>query len=227
MATLKKYNLKGQEIGTVEVDSRLAEAEANSQLIKDYIVALNQNARQWSAHTKGRSEVKHTTKKPRPQKGTGNARQGSLVAPQFRGGGVVFGPRAKFDQHVRINRKERKAALRAIIGQHIRDGKICVVDSFNLETPKTKKMTDFLKSQNISRRALFLGESEYVELENDGRKLKVSVHCSKHDCLIKSVRNIPYASFALATNLNGYDAMVAKNIILTEEALNELTNWLC
>ena len=85
MATLKKYNLKGQETGHVEVDDRLVNAEANGQMIKDYIVALRANARQWSANTKTRSEVNHSTKKPHPQKGGGRARQGMLSAPQYKG----------------------------------------------------------------------------------------------------------------------------------------------
>ena len=108
MATLKKYNLAGKEIGQVAIDDRLIDVEANSQMIKDYIVALRANARQWSASTKTRGEVKHTTKKPHPQKGQGRARHGSLVTPQYRGGGRVFGPKPKFDQHVRINKKNVK-----------------------------------------------------------------------------------------------------------------------
>ena len=88
------------------LDDAFLDVQANSQMIKDYIVALRANARQWSANTLGRSEVVHSTKKPHRQKGTGSARQGSLVSPQYRGGGIVFGPKPKFDQHVRINKKK-------------------------------------------------------------------------------------------------------------------------
>ena len=101
--------------------SELIDAEANSQMIKDYIVALRANARQWSANTKTRSEVKHTTKKPHPQKGQGRARHGSLVGPQYRGGGRVFGPKPKFDQHVRVNQKERKAAIRFLLAEKLKE----------------------------------------------------------------------------------------------------------
>ena len=90
MSALKKYNLAGEEIGNVAVEKSLAESIANSQMVKDYIVALRANARQWSANTKTRAEVKHTTKKPHPQKGQGRARHGNLVGPQFRGGGRVL-----------------------------------------------------------------------------------------------------------------------------------------
>ena len=101
MPNLKKYNLAGQEVGEVTLEDSLTSANKNLQMIKDYLVAIRANARQWSANTKGRSEVNHTTKKPHPQKGTGNARQGSLAAPQYKGGGRVFGPKPKFDQHER------------------------------------------------------------------------------------------------------------------------------
>ena len=90
MNTLKKYNLSGQQTGEVAVAEPFLRASANSQMIKDYITAIRANARQWSASTKGRSEVSHTTKKPHPQKKTGRARHGDLVGAQFRGGGVVL-----------------------------------------------------------------------------------------------------------------------------------------
>ena len=99
-------------------------------MIKDYIVALRANARQWSANTKTRSEVKHTTKKPHPQKGQGRARQGSLVSPQYRGGGRVFGPKPKFDQHVRINQKERKAAIRFFLAEKLKENRVWLIESY-------------------------------------------------------------------------------------------------
>ena len=138
MTTLKKYDLKGKEVGHVKVAEKLATAEAHGQMIKDYIVALRANARQWSANTKGRSEVKHTTKKPHPQKGGGRARQGCLVAPQFRGGGTVFGPKPKFDQHVKTNKKERQAAIRFLLAEKFRDNKLHIVEDFSMKAPRPK-----------------------------------------------------------------------------------------
>src|ERR1700728_4248990 len=114
-------------------------------MIKDYIVALRENARQWSANTKGRSEVNHTTKKPHPQKGGGRARQGMLSAPQYKGGGRVFGPRPKFDQHVRINKKERKAAIRFLLGEKIRNHKIHIIETTEMDAPKTSTIANFVK----------------------------------------------------------------------------------
>lgn len=226
MATLKKYNLKGEEIGQVEISDHLAQAEANGQMVKDYIVALRANARQWSANTKGRSEVNHTTKKPHPQKGQGRARQGMLSAPQYKGGGRVHGPKPKFDQHVKINKKERRAAIRFLLGEKIRENKIHLIDTTALDQPKTKQITAFLKERKIPGRILFLGEGSYLDLSHEDYSLRVSMPSNQHDHFALSVRNIPKAEFALATNVSGYDIICAHEIVLTEAALQEIEKWL-
>lgn len=225
---LKKYKLDGHEAGHVEINEELATAEANGQMIKDYIVALRANARQWSANTKGRSEVVHTTRKPHPQKGGGRSRQGSLVAPQYRGGGRVFGPKPKFDQHVRINKKERQAAIRCLIGEKIRKNRVHVIETTALEGPKTKAVGDLLKALNLtSKRVLFLGESTYADVTVDNDTKKITVHSDQHANFVKSMRNIPKTDFSLASNVNGYDVIVAHDIVVTESALQELSQWLC
>lgn len=226
MATLKKYNLTGKEVGHVDVPEALKSAEANSQMIKDYIVALRANARQWSASTKTRSEVVHTTKKPHPQKGTGRARQGSLVSPQYRGGGRVHTPRPKFDQHVKINKKERQAAIRTLLAEKINDQKVHIIDSTDLKEPKTKTIADFLKSREAKGRILFLAETAFTEVETDGKKVRVSISSNAHDNFQKSMRNLPNAEFRLASNISGYDILIAKELVLTESALQELNDWL-
>lgn len=227
MAILKKFNIDGKEVGEAQVDDRLANAQADSQMIKDYIIAIRKNARQWSASTKGRSDVKHTTKKPRPQKGSGNARQGSLVAPQFRGGGIVFGPKPKFDMHTRINKKERRAAVRAILGEMIRDNKIAILDTMNLDAPKTKNIAQFMKNSGINRAVLFVGEGTFAEVKTDEATKKVCVKSDKHKNFARSTQNIPGADFTLAANICGYEVMRAHHVVLTEEALKEITEWLC
>lgn len=217
MVTLKKYNLKGEAVGEVKLDPKFLEVEASGQMIKDYIVALRANARQWSANTKGRTEVNHSNKKPWRQKGTGNARQGSLASPQFKGGGIVFGPKPKFDQHVRINRKERRQAIRQLLADKIKDEAIIVVEDAvfggALKTPKTKSVVDFLKGKQVhGRRLLFVGESA----EEQG----------KHAMFKKSMSNLPKTQFVMAVNVNGYDLMAARGVVMTESALVELTNLL-
>lgn len=226
MTTLKKYSLAGKQKGDLKVDTRFLDAEANGQMVKDYIVAIRANARQWSANTKTRSEVRHTTKKPHPQKGQGRARHGSLVSPQYRGGGRVFGPKPKFDQHVRINHKERLTAIRFLIGDKFKNNKINIIDTTSIETPKTKSIAQFLKEREIKGRTLFLGESHYTEVETEGKKERVTVKSDKHDNFVKSMRNLPKTSFKLASNISGYDVMISQNIVMTEAAYEELNQWL-
>lgn len=226
MSKLKKYNLAGKATGDVTVNKHLAEAEANGQSIKDYIVAIRANARQWSANTKTRSEVNHTTKKPHPQKGQGRARHGNLVGPQFRGGGRVFGPKPKFDQHVKINQKERKAAIRYLLAEKIKDNRLWVIEDIEMKEPKTKTVADFLKELNTRGKTLFLGDSTFVEVETEGKKQRVTVSSDKHEHFIKSIRNLPRADFKLASNVSGYDVVAAGNIVVTEAALDELNQWL-
>lgn len=226
MAAVKKFNLTGQEIGQVLIDDAFLEAEANGQMIKDYIVALRNNARQWSANTKTRSQVKHTTRKAQPQKGQGRARHGSTVAPQYRGGGRAHGPKPKFDQHVRINQKERRAAIRFLIAEKLKSNSIWLLDDTKMDAPKTKTIVGFLKGLDVKGRTLFLGEGSYEEVEFEGKTQRISVSDDKHVNFSKSVRNLPKTSFAIASNISGYDVLVAKNIVMTESALNELNQWL-
>jgi len=225
VTSLKKYNLKGEELGSVEVSKDLATARSHSQSVKDYIIALRANARQWSASTKTRAEVKHTTKKPSPQKGQGRARHGNLVAPQYRGGGRAFGPRPKFDMHVRINRKERKAAVRALIAEKIREGHIIVVDSFEMEEPRTKVMRAFFQERGCDRRVLVIGEGAFVEIGGE-RKRCLSVCSLGHENIKKSVSNLPGTEFRLVGEVDGQSVALAKDIVISQEALSELEGWL-
>lgn len=226
MTTLKKYSLEGKEIGDVKVDDKWMSVAANLQMIKDYIVAIRKNMRQWSASTKGRSEVKHTTAKPFKQKGTGRARQGSLVSPQFRGGGIVFGPKPKFDQHVKINKKERKKAINYLIGEKMKEGLVKIIESIEMEAPKTKTIAKLLKATNAKGRALFLAEGNYETVKTEEKEQVVSVTSIKHRNFMKSLNNLPKVEFALAKNVSGYDLAKASEVYITENALNELEQWL-
>jgi len=217
VATLDKHDLKGKKSGKVDVPASLENKEVSSQLIKDYIVALRANLRQWSANTKGRSEVSHSNKKPHRQKGTGNARQGSLAAPQYKGGGIVFGPKPKFDQHVRINKKERRAAMAALLSGRIAKGDVIVVEDAmmtrSFEKPSSKAVATFLKNVGLDpRRVLFVAKA--------GEEAGVLEHFKK------SVRNFEKSGFELAPNLNGYDLMAARKIVMSESALQQLTEQL-
>lgn len=211
MATLKKYDLSGKTLGDILIDDELLAAQANPQMLKDYLIALRANQRQWSASTQGRSEVNHSTRKPFAQKGTGNARQGFLGAPQFRGGGRVHAPKPKFDQHIRINRKERQLAIRNLYGDKIRETCAHVLHYSHLKTPETKTLANFLKALNLTgKRVLFLadqGDSDYTTLT-------------------KSLRNIPKVEFMYLPNVSGYDLALCNQLVILESALGDLKETL-
>lgn len=220
MADLKKYNLAGKEVGHVSLEDDMLKSSANSQMIKDYIVALRENARQWSAHTKSRAEVNHSGKKPHPQKGTGRARQGYLGAPQYKGGGRVHAPKPKFDQHVRINRKEKRAAIRHLIIEKILDNRLHVLEFDHMKEPKTQKLSKFLKSRELEgKRVLFLGDGLIAGLkEGDAEKSPTQ----KFETFVKSIRNIPHSEFMLVPNVSGYDVIVNHDLVVMESALDQL-----
>ena len=217
MATLKKYDLNGKELGVVEVNDTLLQVAAHPQSIKDYLVAIRNNARQWSANTKTRAQINRTGRKPHPQKGQGRSRQGDLAAPQYKGGGIVFGPKPKFDIHVRINKKERRAAIRSLIAQKIKENCVHILQQETLKNPKTKKMAEFFEKIQIGdRRILVLGESQAAsgEMRNP------------HENLVKSMRNIPKKEYALVPQINGYSLVLAQHIVVLDSAVEEFLSVL-
>lgn len=220
MAVLKKYNLAGSEVGQVAIEDELLESSANSQMIKDYIVALRANARQWSANTKTRAEVNHSGKKPHPQKGTGRARQGYLGAPHYKGGGRVHAPRPKFDQHVRINRKEKRAAIKHLLVEKILSNRIHVLQFETMQEPKTRQISEFLNTLMLTgRRVLFLGDGLCMK-QNEQASVQTEENVFGH--LILSMRNIPKTQFLLMPNVSGYDVMLHSDLIVLDAALDQL-----
>lgn len=212
MVTLKKYDLNGKEVGSHNIDDSMLEATAHPQSVKDYLVAIRKNARQWSANTKTRAEVQRTGRKPHPQKGQGRSRQGDLAAPQYKGGGIVFGPKPKFDMHVRINKKERRAAVRSMIVQKIKDNRVHILSQGTLSEPKTKTLALFFDQIQVAkRRILVLGESKATSKEMG----------NPHANLTKSMRNIPKKEYSLVPQMNGYSLALAQDLIVLESALDE------
>lgn len=222
MAILKKYNLAGTEVGQVEVADKLLESTANTQMIKDYLVAIRNNARQWSAKTKSRAEVSHSGKKPHPQKGTGRARQGYLGAPQYKGGGRVHAPKPKFDQHIRINQKEKRLAICKLLADKIQGNKVRVLEVEPLKEPKTKKVAQFLEAMKCSgKRVLFVGERSAPA---KGKQKAPASLSEKYQTFCKSLRNIPKAQFLFLPNASGYDIAVSHEIVILEPAVEDLVN---
>jgi large subunit ribosomal protein L4 len=212
MAILKKYDLSGKEVGSVQVDDAILQVSAHSQSIKDYIVAIRNNARQRSANTKRRGEVNHTGRKPHPQKGQGRSRQGDLAAPHYKGGGVVWGPRPK-DIHTRINKKERRAAIGFLIAEKIKTDRVRILNG-EMNEPKTKTMASFLEALSMTgRRILLIGSASAGDSASQA-------------CIAKSMRNIPKHEFMPVLQVNGYELARSQEIVVLESALEELISIL-
>lgn len=138
-----------------------------------------------------------------------------------------MGPKPKFDQHVKINKKEKRAAIRALLAEKIREGKVAVLENFEMDIPKTKHVSEFLGKVGFERRPLFVGESNIIGLEDEqGGILTFHTPQEQHDAFKLSLRNIPAATYTLASSISGYDVLVAHHIIVSEKALEELTSWL-
>ena len=182
--------------------------EQTRSLLKTTSLLCEETQGQWSANTRTKGETNHSGAKPHAQKGTGKARQGSLGAPQYKGGGRVHAPRPKFNQHVKINQKERRAAIRHLLMDQLVEGNVVFVsqefDKYFAE-PKTKVLNDLFKALGWSeRRVLCIG--------GEGEQSPSLLNFKK------SIRNIPKACYLLAENLNGYDLMVGHKLIVIDSA---------
>lgn len=214
MAVLKKYDIEAKEVGEVDVKPKKAKSEAIPQLIKDYIVAVLENRRQWSASTKGRKEVNHSGQKPHKQKGTGKARQGTLAAPQYKGGGRVFGPKPKFDQRVNINRKQKAVAVHAIAAGKVAEDRVFFLKDPALKAPKTKALGAFLSKLGLEgKRALFIKGAMDKESATDL-------------AFQRSVRNLVKVECFDFNVVSGYDIAKAGTIFILDSAEKEFVNWM-
>lgn len=211
MTSLKHYDLNGKKLDSISLDKALLQAKANPQLVKDYIVAIRQNQRQWSANTKTRAEIQRTKRKPHPQKGQGRARQGAMSTPQYRGGGIVFGPRPKKDQFVRINKKERRLAIRSLLTDKILEDSVVFLKDPAQKKPCTKEVAKFMKAADlVSKRVLVIGLSHQEKAKLEKQK----VFC-------KSMKNLPKKEFICLPQLNGYDLIASQKIVVMDSALKE------
>lgn len=216
MVKIQRYELSGAGNGEVEFDGALLQRFVNPQMLKEYIVALNKNKRQWSANAQTRAEVNHAKKKPHPQKGTGRARQGFLGAPQFRGGGRVFAPKPKFGQHVKINSKERRAVVKSLVSEKIMSGQAYILCVPQMEKPSTRAVAQFMDALSMTgRRALFL-----TGPRAEGGEAVSQVN------FLRSVRNIPRVEIAFFLDANGYSLSLAREIVILEDAVEGLKQFL-
>ena len=198
MANVTVYNMEGNEVGTMELNDAVFGIEINEHLVHLAVVRQLANNRQGTQKAKTRSEVRGGGRKPWRQKGTGHARQGSIRAPQWTGGGVVFAPVPR-DYEVKMNKKERRAALKSALTSKVQENKLVVVDSLALAEAKTKEMQKVLTNLKADK--------ALVVTADDDQKV------------VLSARNIADVQTATVNTINVYDVMKHNTVVVTKDAV--------
>ena len=204
MSKLDILNLKGEKVKDTKLNDNVFGIEPNDSVIYDAVVLYNASQRQGTHSTKTRSEVSGGGRKPYRQKGTGRARQGSIRATQFRGGGTVFGAVPR-DYSYRINKKVRRLALKSALSEKVAESSFSVLDRFDIEEPKTKSFVSILAAIKAPKKTLFV-----VGEEEDAYNA------------ILSGRNIPGVGFVTSKGINVYDLVNANQIVMTVAAVKEV-----
>ena len=198
MANVAVYNMEGKEVGTMELNDAVFGVDVNEHLVHMAVVAQLANKRQGTQKAKTRSEVSGGGRKPWRQKGTGHARQGSTRAPQWTGGGVVFAPTPR-DYTIRLNKKEKRLALKSALTSRVQENKFIVLDELKFDEIKTKKMQAVLDALNVSKALVVLND-------NDAN-------------VMMSARNIAKVQTALTNTINVYDILKYNTVIVTKAAV--------
>ena len=198
MANVSVYNMEGKEVGTIELNDAVFGVEVNEHLVHMAVVAQLANKRQGTQKAKTRSEVSGGGRKPWRQKGTGHARQGSTRAPQWTGGGVVFAPTPR-GYTIRLNKKEKRLALKSVLTNCVNENKFIVLDELKFDEIKTKKMQAVLDALNVSKALVVLNE-------NDTN-------------VVKSASNIANIQTALTNTINVYDILKYNTVVVTKAAV--------
>lgn len=204
MPNMVVLNQEGKEVGKVTLNEEIFGIEPNQQVIYDAIVMQRASLRQGTSSVKDRSEVSGGGRKPWRQKGTGRARQGSIRAVQWRGGGIAMGPNTR-QYGYRLNRKVRRLALKSVLTEKVLEDSMKVIDKFSIDAPKTKAFNEILVALEAPKKTLFV-VSEDEDFEN----------------AFYSMRNIPSMMMLTAEGLNVYDIVNANEIIFTEAALKDV-----
>ena len=201
MANVSVYNIEGKEVGTIDLNDAVFGVEVNEHLVHMAVVSQLANKRQGTQSAKTRSEVSGGGRKPWRQKGTGHARQGSTRAPQWTGGGVVFAPTPR-DYSFKLNKKERRAALKSALTSRVEEKKFIVVDEINFDEIKTKKFQDVLNNLSVSK--------ALVVLEDGNKNAELSA------------RNIADVKTAKTNTINVYDILKYNTVIATKAAVQAI-----
>ena len=198
MANVSVYNMEGNEVGTLELNDAVFGVEVNEHLVHMAVVAQLANKRQGTQKAKTRAEVSGGGKKPWRQKGTGHARQGSTRAPQWTGGGVVFAPTPR-DYTIKLNKKEKRAALKLALTSRVNESKFIVVDELKFDEIKTKKFQAVMNNLKVSKALIVLDEGS--------------------DNAAISARNIPTVKTAKVNTINVYDILKYNTVVATKAAV--------
>ena len=201
MANVKVYNIEGKEVGTIELNDAIFGVEVNEHLMHMAVVQQLANKRQGTQKAKTRSEVSGGGRKPWRQKGTGHARQGSTRAPQWTGGGVVFAPTPR-DYSFKLNKKEKRAALKSALTSKVQENKFIVLDELKMDEVKTKKFAAVLGNLNVNKALVVLNDND----QN----------------VVLSARNIPDVKTALTNTINVYDILKYNTVIVTKAAVETI-----
>ena len=197
MANVSVYNIEGNQIGEMELSDAVFGVEINEHLLHMAVVNHLAAKRQGTQSAKTRSEVSGGGKKPWRQKGTGHARQGSTRAPQWTGGGVVFAPKPR-DYSFKLNKKERRAALKSALSSKVAENKMIVLDTFNMDEIKTKKFKAVMDALKVSKALVVVDDNNNVVL---------------------SARNIPDVKTASTSTINVYDILKYDTLVVTQDAV--------
>ena len=201
MAKVSVYNMEGKEVDTMELNDAVFGVEVNEHLVHMAVVQQLANNRQGTQKAKTRSEVSGGGRKPWRQKGTGHARQGSTRAPQWTGGGVVFAPVPR-DYSFKMNKKEKRAALKSALTSKVQGSSLIVIDELKFDEIKTKNFQNVMNNLNVNKGLVVLAEND--------------------EKVVMSARNIPAVQTTLTSTLNVYDVMKAGKVVLTKDAAKKI-----
>ena len=203
MSKISVLNINGEKVKDYKLNDKVWDLTPNDTVIYDAIILATAAARQGTHSVKTRAEVSGGGRKPWRQKGTGNARQGSTRSPQWRHGGVVFGPQKERNYKIKMNKKERRLALKGALSYKVIDNELIVLDNLKLESSKTKQMLNIMKNLKLNKSALF-------------------VTTDLSDELVLASRNIKGVKVILPSEINVLDVTTYHNMIVTEDAIKNI-----
>ena len=201
MANVSVYNMEGKEVGTIELNDAVFGAPVNEHLVHMAVVQYLANKRQGTQKAKTRSEVSGGGRKPWRQKGTGHARQGSTRAPQWKGGGVVFAPVPR-DYSFKLNKKEKRAALKSALTSRVQDNKLIVVDELKFDEIKTKKFKAVMDNLKVNKALVVISDND--------------------EKVVMSARNLPTIMTTQVDTISVYDILKGDTLVLTKDAVAKI-----